>query len=170
MTLYPAWLQDGIHIISANVFAASCSTDQYRKLMQFRCRNKTSLKFEPCIGAGLPLLHMLQNLLQTGDPVQHIDAELSGAMGYVLSRMNRDASKRFSDAARDAMQQLGLCGTSGVSTALEDFSGLTSARKLVAISRELGCEVDIDDIEVHDRCEESIGHLLERLILGRLIP
>lgn len=149
VTFYPTWLQEGVHIISGNVFAASCSMDQYHKLVQFRCRNNTSLKLEPCIGAGLPVLHMLQNLLQTGDPIQHIDAELSGTMEYVLSAMNKDSSKRFSDVAREAMQ-LGLTGNNGFSVSLEDFTGVTSSRKLVAIARELGIDLNVEDIDVEN--------------------
>lgn len=122
-------LQKDIHIVTANVLAASCSSSTQDKLDKARCNTKTSLYLDSCIGAALPVLHVMRNLLQTGDPIVKIEAVLSATMESVLSTMHDNSTITFSQAAKAAFDA-GLTGPKAFSIAMEDFLGITSARKV----------------------------------------
>lgn len=154
---YRDWLAAGIHVITPNKHAGSGSFDRYRSLQG----QPAEWAYEATVGAGLPVITTLRDLLATGDRVLAIDGILSGTLAFLCQRF--DGSRPFSELVHEAMQ-LGYTEPDP----RDDLSGLDVARKLVILARENGWQTDLDDVQLESLVPESLravekGEFLERL-------
>ncbi len=138
---YPCWLERGIHIITANKRANTGTMEFYRTLRAIsRARNRHYL-YETTVGAGLPIISTLRDLVQTGDQVFEIEGVLSGTLSYIFNTF--DGTKPFSEIVQEARGK-----------------GYTA--------REMGLDLDLKDIRVESLVPESlregsVGEFLKRL-------
>ncbi len=136
---YAAWLARGIHVVTPNKNAGA--GDQAR--FDLICANTGSAKFryEATVGAGLPVISTLRDLLDTGDQIHSIEGMFSGTLAYLFNRF--DGSLAFSALVNEA-KKLGYTEPDP----RDDLSGKDVARKLVILAREMGLKVSLDDVEV----------------------
>ncbi|MEO6066023.1 MAG: bifunctional aspartate kinase/homoserine dehydrogenase I [Lysobacterales bacterium] len=157
---YADWLAAGIHVVTPNKHAGSGDWQRYAAIGDAQ---KTGGRFlyEATVGAGLPVILTLRNLLDTGDELHAIDGMLSGTLAWLFNRF--DGSQPFSALVREAMA-LGYTEPDP----RDDLSGRDVARKLVILAREAGRELSIDDVEVESLVPASLRKVSREEFLGRL--
>ena len=137
---YDALLGAGVAIVSANKLPFSGPGPRYRALKEAAVRGG-GLYLETTVGAGLPILDPIANLLLTGDRIQRIEGVLSGTLSFILSEVMRGTS--FAAAVRTAWER-GFTEPDP----REDLGGEDVARKLVILAREAGLEVERPEVVI----------------------
>jgi bifunctional aspartokinase / homoserine dehydrogenase 1 len=138
---YSAWLARGIHVITPNKRANTGSLDDYHRLRSSARAHGTHYLYEATVGAGLPIIQTLRDLVQTGDDVVAIEGVLSGTLAYLFNRF--DGTRRFSALVEEA-HAMGYTEPDP----RDDLSGMDVARKIVILGREMGLGIGLQDVDV----------------------
>ena len=142
---YARWLSRGIHVITPNKKAFSSAFKNYQALQEAADRGSSHCFYEATVGAALPVISTLCDLIQTGDEVRSIRGIFSGTLAYLFNVY--DGSTPFSEIVRVAKE-------SGYTEPdpRDDLSGMDVARKLTILARELGQNIEIGDFPVQNLC------------------
>jgi len=137
--LYHTLLQNNISVVAANKIAASSSYDNYINLKDTARRRGVKFLFETNVGAGLPIINTMNNLINSGDHIQKMEAVLSGTLNFIFNTISEEIplSKAILMAkeARFAEPDPRI-----------DLSGKDVIRKLVILAREAGYKVEQKDV------------------------
>ena len=158
---YAGWLERGIHVITPNKKAGSGPIAEYEVLKSLGKHGSSHFFYETTVGAALPIISTLQDLIDTGDRVHSVQGIFSGTLAYLFNVF--DGSRAFSEIVRDANDR----GYTEPDPR-DDLSGMDVARKAVILAREAGLDLELDDIEVQslvpaDLAAASVDEFLERL-------
>lgn len=140
--LYQTFIDHNISVVAANKIAASASYDTYRRLKDSALTRGVKFLFETNVGAGLPIIGTINDLLSSGDRILKIEAVLSGTLNFIFNALSE--STPFSKAVRDAHD----LGFSEPDPRI-DLSGQDVVRKLVILTREAGYRGEQEDVEKH---------------------
>jgi len=146
---YQQWMNDGMHVVTANKIAHSSNYENYRELKQISKNLGFQFLYEATVGAGLPVIKSLQNLINSGDEILEISGIFSGTLGYLFNLY--DGNNSFSEILIDAKNK----GFTEPDPRL-DLSGMDVARKAVILARECFHEIEIDDIVVQNLVPQSM--------------
>ena len=138
--LYESFLDKNIYVVAANKIAPSSAYDRYRMLKDTARRRDVKFLFETNVGAGLPIIHTMNDLINSGDHIIRIEAVLSGTLNYIFNTI--DASTPMSRAIRMAVDS----GYAEPDPRV-DLSGKDVVRKLVILAREAGHRVEQADVK-----------------------
>lgn len=137
---YQQLLENNINIVAANKVAASGRYEDYLRLKETANKRGVKFLFETNVGAGLPIIRTINDLVHSGDRVLRIDAVLSGTLNFIFNTISADIP--FSQTVRMAKEQ----GYSEPDPRI-DLSGKDVLRKLVILSREAGYRIEQSDVE-----------------------
>jgi aspartokinase/homoserine dehydrogenase 1 len=138
---YAEWLNRGIHIITPNKKAGTAPWNEYTKMTEIANRRRRHFLYETTVGAGLPIIGTLRELIRTGDKIISIEGVFSGTLAYLFWRF--DGSSPFSSLVAEA-KKLGYTEPDP----RDDLSGMDIVRKTVILAREVGYPVEVEDVPV----------------------
>jgi aspartokinase/homoserine dehydrogenase 1 len=137
--LYDQLLLKSVSVVACNKIAASSSYDHYKKLKDLAREYNSLFLFETNVGAGLPVIVTLNDLLRSGDRIHRIEAVLSGTLNFVFN--NYDGTRKFAEVVRQAQEE----GYTEPDPRL-DLGGTDVMRKIMILAREAGERIEMDDI------------------------
>jgi aspartokinase/homoserine dehydrogenase 1 len=147
-TKYDQLLQKSISVVACNKVACSSSYPYYRRLKDLASDFNAHFLFETNVGAGLPVIASLNDLLNSGDRVHRIEAVLSGTLNFVFN--NYDGTRKFADVVKQAQDE----GYTEPDPRL-DLSGTDVMRKIMILAREAGEKIEMDEIANNSFMPES---------------
>ncbi len=136
---YPQFLQKSISVVACNKIAASSSYEYYKNLKDLAREFNALFLFETNVGAGLPVIGTLNDLLRSGDKVNRIEAVLSGTLNFVFN--NYTGERSFAKVVKQAQDE----GYSEPDPRL-DLNGTDVMRKIMILARESGERIEMNDI------------------------
>jgi aspartokinase/homoserine dehydrogenase 1 len=136
---YDALFRKSISVVACNKIAASSSLHNYQQLKDLAREYNCLFLFETNVGAGLPVINTLNDLVSSGDTIQTIEAVLSGTLNFVFNNYNGERS--FASVVRQAQEE----GYTEPDPRL-DLSGKDVMRKILILAREAGYPLEMDAI------------------------
>ena len=147
-TVYGDLLQKSISVVACNKVAASSPYIYYKKLKDLANEFNSQFLFETNVGAGLPIIGTLKDLLHSGDKINRIEAVLSGTLNFVFN--NYDGTKSFASVVKQAQDE----GYTEPDPRL-DLSGKDVMRKIMILARESGERMEMENISNNSFMPES---------------
>ena len=141
-SLYKEFLMHNISVVAANKIAASSDYSIYSELKQIARRRGVKFLFETNVGAGLPIINTINDLINSGDKILKIEAVLSGTLNYIFNKISADVP--FSQTIKMAQEERYSEPDPRI-----DLSGKDVIRKLVILAREAGYKLEQTDVEKH---------------------
>ena len=140
--LYKDFLKHNISVVAANKIAASSDYEIYAELKQIARQRGVKFLFETNVGAGLPVINTINDLINSGDKILKIEAVLSGTLNYIFNTLSVEVP--LSETIRRAKEE----GYSEPDPRI-DLSGKDVIRKLVILAREAGYRLNQEDVVKH---------------------
>ncbi|MAW64733.1 MAG: bifunctional aspartate kinase/homoserine dehydrogenase I [Flavobacteriales bacterium] len=142
-SVYKTALENNINVVTANKIACSSDYDLYQELKAICLKNNVKFLYETNVGAGLPVIGTINDLVHSGDRIQKIEATVSGSLNFIFNTY--DGNNTFHDVVMQAKTE----GYTEPDPRI-DLSGVDVKRKILILVREAGIKMEFDDIEVKD--------------------
>ena len=148
---YESILEKSISISTPNKVAASSSQLQYQRLKKVARRYKVQYAYETNVGAGLPIITTIQDLVRSGDTILKIEGVLSGTLSFIFGAFVDGV--KFSEIVKEAKEK----GFTEPDPRV-DLSGKDVARKIVILAREIGLQMELDDVVIDPVLPENCSN------------
>lgn len=141
-TIYKDILRSNVSIVTANKAAASSDFKNYSEIKKIAKQKGVKFLFETNVGAGLPIINTLNDLVNSGDKILKIEAVLSGTLNYIFNKISAEIPLSLTiKMAKDE-------GYSEPDPRI-DLSGVDVARKILILARESGYPIEMDEIKIN---------------------
>ncbi len=140
---YEKVLKYSISITTPNKLAGSGDLERFRKLKKLAVRNDVKYQYETNVGAGLPVITTLNDLINSGDKILKIEGVLSGTLSYIFNAFKK--GRRFSEVVSEAREK----GYTEPDPR-DDLNGMDVARKILILAREAGHDLCLEDVEIRN--------------------
>ena len=158
---YEKLLKKSVSIVTPNKIANTLSQEKYVRLRELAKKSNARFMYETNVGAGLPIIGVLQSLLTSGDKILKIEAVLSGTLSFIFNTFK--GNLKFSEVVLDAKAK-GFTEPDP----RDDLSGLDVARKALILSRDCGAKMELSDIAVENLVPESLREVDVKTFLSKL--
>ena len=138
---YHRFLEKGISIVTANKIAFSEDYNYYKNLRKLAIDNGASIRYETTVGAALPIIRLLRDLIYAGDVITKIEGVFSGSLNYIFSTYN--GTKSFASVVKEAQEK----GYTEPDPRI-DLSGVDVSRKMLIVARESEYPIELKDIDL----------------------
>ncbi len=142
-SVYKKALSNNINVVTANKIACSSDYELYQELKAICLKNNVKFLYETNVGAGLPVIGTINDLVHSGDRIKKIEATVSGSLNFIFNTY--DGKNTFHDVVMQAKSE----GYTEPDPRI-DLSGVDVKRKILILVREAGIKMEFDDIEVKD--------------------
>ena len=162
-TYYNDIFKSNISVVTCNKIANSAAYSQYKQLHETARKHGVDFLYETNVGAGLPIVRVLKDLMMSGDRLLKIEAILSGTISYIFNNFIDEAS--FYNVVKEA-QKLGYTEPDP----RDDLSGVDFMRKMLILARDAGHHLESSDVNLGNilpkECLEasSVDHFYEELL------
>lgn len=158
---YPAFFENGMHVITPNKQANSGSWERYQEIRECLKQYQRHFLYEATVCAGLPIMTTLQDIINTGDTVFEIQGVVSGSLNFIFHQMGQ--GRTFSEAILDAKNN----GYTEPDPR-DDLSGRDVARKMITLAREIGISISMHEIQLESLVPERATSLSREDFLHQL--
>ncbi len=139
--IYEKLLDNNVSVVAANKIAASSQQQNYQLLKETARKRSVKYLFETNVGAGLPIINTMNNLINSGDHILRLEAVVSGTLNFIFNTVSEKVS--LSQAIRMAVD----AGYAEPDPRI-DVSGKDVIRKLVILAREAGYQIEQKDVKI----------------------
>ncbi len=157
---YAGWLAKGIHVITPSKHAGAGPWERYAAIRA--AATTARFRYESTVGAGLPVIQTLRDLLDTGDEVLAVEGIFSGTLAYLFNRF--DGTTPFSQLVKTA-RELGYTEPDP----RDDLSGVDVGRKLVILARENGWQTSLEAVELESLVPAALRGIPVDAFMQRLV-
>lgn len=158
---YAGWLAAGIHVITPNKQAGAGPLERYQAIREAAAASGARFRYEATVGAGLPVITTLRDLVDTGDEILAIAGIFSGTLAWLFNKY--DGSVPFSQLVSQA-RAMGYTEPDP----RDDLSGVDVARKLVILAREAGYPLSLEQVTVESLVPETLQQASVEDFMARL--
>jgi len=159
--LYPRLLENHIHVVTPSKLANTQKQDRFDLLHRLAAENGVDFLYETNVGAGLPIISSIKDLILTGDEILEISGVLSGTMTYLFSELDKGGT--FSETVLKA-RRLGYAEPDP----RDDLSGEDVARKFMILARICAHQIERDQLEVESLIPKNLQDVDSSTFLERL--